>query len=177
MSSRRVRDSYLHLHGLVFETSIYSWQDQPGNDLFYRSLPCPNLLAPAFPLLILPCSKPTLACHRFDCPGDWRHAARGPLSIFSAFAAAVVFRSIDLSMVGQAIELWPPVRGRRLRAGFRFWPLRVRRFSLDRSRDSAPSYRTCTRNTVGGSIGLLIDRAIVIQATASSTSSFGRGRL
>ncbi len=29
---RRVeaRDSYLHLHGLVFETSIYSWQDQPG---------------------------------------------------------------------------------------------------------------------------------------------------
>ena len=29
---RRVeaRDSYLHLHGLIFETSIYSWQDQPG---------------------------------------------------------------------------------------------------------------------------------------------------
>lgn len=26
----KARDSYLHLHGLVFETSIYSWQDQPG---------------------------------------------------------------------------------------------------------------------------------------------------
>jgi len=28
---RCIVDSYLHLHGLVLETSIYHWQDQPGS--------------------------------------------------------------------------------------------------------------------------------------------------
>ena len=36
MSSFFEHDSYLHLHGLAFETSIYSWQDQPGKPIFDR---------------------------------------------------------------------------------------------------------------------------------------------
>ena len=86
---RRVeaRDSYLHLHGLVFETSIYSWQDQPGKlasfsgffapfsrrfarrrDLTPRTLPPPRAgRSPSVPRL--------RARSFFRCSDDWRRAA------------------------------------------------------------------------------------------------------
>ena len=36
---RRNNNLYLDLHGLVFETSIYHWQDQPGSDCSFAFSP------------------------------------------------------------------------------------------------------------------------------------------
>ena len=46
----RISSLYLDMHGLIFETSIYDWQDQPGN---YRSITAKQLLREALELRLL----------------------------------------------------------------------------------------------------------------------------